>query len=82
LLSLPAVQVNTIKLIGMFMKSPNNIWGHLGELPDEEVIHMMTKLFTIYEEKLKYNHEDQEALNFFKNLNNSINLTSQCNLNR
>ena len=64
------------------MKSPNDIWAYLGELPDGEVIHMMTKLFTLYEEKLTYNPEDQEALNLFKNLNNSINLTSQCNLNR
>jgi hypothetical protein len=59
------------------MKSPNDIWADLGELPDEEVIHMMTKLFAIYEDKLKNKPEDREALNFFKNLENSINQTSQ-----
>ena len=64
------------------MKSPNDIWADLGELPDEEVILIMTKLFTIYEDTLKNQPEDQEALNFFKNLENSINQTSQCNLNR
>ena len=64
------------------MKSPNNIWGHLGELPDEEVIHMMTKLFAIYEEKLKIKPEDRETMNFFRNPDNSISQTSQCNLNR
>jgi hypothetical protein len=58
------------------MKSPNDIWADLGELPDEEVIHMMTKLFAIYEDKLKNKPEDREALNFFKNLENSINQTS------
>ena len=64
------------------MKSPNDIWANLGELPDEEVILIMTKLFAIYEDTLKYKPEDQEALNFFNNLENSINQTSQCNLNR
>jgi hypothetical protein len=64
------------------MKSPNDIWADLGELPDEEVIHMMTKLFAIYEEKLKIKPEDLEAMNFFRNLDNSISQTSQCNLNR
>ena len=64
------------------MKSPNDIWENLGELPDEEVILIMTKLFTIYEDTLKNQPEDKEALNFFKNLENSINQTSQCNLNR
>ena len=64
------------------MKSPNDIWANLGELPDEEVILIMTKLFTIYEDTLKNQPADKEALNFFKNLENSINQTSQCNLNR
>ena len=66
----------------MLMKSPNDLWADLGELPEEEVIHMMTKLFTIYEVKLKNKPADQEALNFFRNLDNSISQTSQCNLNR
>lgn len=66
----------------MSMKSPNDIWSDLGELPDEEVIHLMTKLFAIYEEKLKNYPEDREALNFFKNLDSSLSQTSQCNLNR
>ena len=66
----------------MFMKSANDIWADLGELPDEEVIHMMTKLFAIYDEKLKNKPGDEEALNFFTNLDNSISQTSQCNLNR
>ena len=64
------------------MKSPNDIWADLGELPDEEVIHMMTKLFAVYEKKLKNKPGDQEALNFFKNLDNSISQTIQCILNR
>ena len=64
------------------MKTPNDIWDELGELPDEEVMHVMTKLFVLYEDRLNNNPEDQNALIFFRNLDNSISLTSQCNLNR
>lgn len=64
------------------MKSPNDIWADLGELPDEEVMHVMTKLFAVYEDRLRKNPGDQDAVNFFRNLDNSITLTSQCNLNR
>ena len=64
------------------MKSPHDIWADLGELPDEEIMHVMTKLFAVYEERLKKDPENKDALNFFTNLDNSISLTSQCNLNR
>ena len=64
------------------MKTPNDIWGELGELPEEEVMQVMTKLFALYENRLNKNPEDQNALNFFINLNNAIEQTSQCNLNR
>ena len=64
------------------MHSPPEIWADLGELPDEEIIHMMTKLFAIYDEKLQNEPGDKEALNFFRNLDNSISQTGQCNLNR
>ena len=64
------------------MKSPNDIWEELGELPEEEVMHVMTKLFALYDDRLKINPEDQNALSFFINLDNAISLTSQCNLNR
>ena len=64
------------------MKTPNDLWGELGELPDEEVMHLITKLFALYEDRLKKNPEDAEALNFFNNFDNAISLTSQCNLNR
>ena len=64
------------------MKSPDDLWAELGELPDEEVINMLTKLFAMYEEILKKNPKNREALNFFRNLDISISQTSQCNLNR
>ena len=64
------------------MKSPDDIWGELGELPEEELMHVLTKLFYLYEDSLKKNPENLEALNFFRNLDNALSLTSRCNLNR
>ena len=64
------------------MKTPDDIWGELGELPEEETMHVLTKLFALYEERLKRNSEDREALQFFTNLDNAVTLTSGCNLNR
>jgi len=64
------------------MKSPNDIWEELGELPEEEVMHVMTKLFAFYDDRLQKNPDDQSALQFYKNLDNALSLTSQCNLNR
>lgn len=64
------------------MKSSNDLWEDLGSLPDEELPHVMTKLFATYEEKLKRNPKDEEALLFFRNLDKALQETSLCNLNR
>lgn len=64
------------------MKSPDDIWGALGELPEEELMQVLTKLFYLYEDRLKRHPGDQGALTFFRNLDNALSLTSQCNLNR
>ena len=64
------------------MKNPNDLWDEIGSLPDEELPHVITKLFAAYEERLKRNPNDEEALLFFRNLENAIKETSTCNLNR
>ncbi len=64
------------------MKSPDDIWGEMGALPGEELMHVLTKLFTLYEDRLKARPDDRDAINFFRNLDNAISPTSQCNLNR
>lgn len=78
---MPAADSN-LKIKKAAMKTPNDIWGDLGELPEEEVMHVLTKLFAVYEEQLKRNSEDREAVQFFIHLDNAITLTSGCNLNR
>ena len=64
------------------MKSANDIWGELGDLPEDEVMHVMTKLFATYEDQLQKDPKSEAALSFFRNLANAIEQTSQCNLNR
>lgn len=64
------------------MKKTNEIWTELGELPEEEAMHVLTKLFFTYETQLQSNPKDQQALDFFRNLGNALEQTSLCNLNR
>ena len=64
------------------METPHEIWDALGDLPEEEVLPVVTKLFFMYEGELKKNPSDLEALNFFRRLGIALAQTSQCNLNR
>ncbi len=64
------------------MKTANDLWGELGELPAEEHIHVLTKLFTAYESRRQRDADDPCALEFFRNLGNAIEQTTGCNLNR
>ena len=64
------------------MSLTDGIWDKLGELIEEEPLHVLTKLFTIYESQDVNNPGNGEVSNFFKNLNNAIEQTTQCNLNR
>lgn len=64
------------------METPHEIWEALGELPEEELLHVLTKLFFSYEEQLKQNPADPGAAQFFMRLGTALSQTSQCNLNR
>ena len=60
------------------MKATNNIWGELEDLPDEEVMHVLTKLFALYEDRLKKNTADQDGLVFFRNFPESVSRPQGC----
>ena len=64
------------------MKSSNDLWEELGSLAEDELFHVVTKLFATYEEELKRQPDSVEVANFFKHLDNAITLTTQCNSNR
>ena len=64
------------------MRSPNDLWEAIGSLAEEENAHVLTSLFAMYEELLTKDPEDENALLFFRNLDTSISLSANCNLNR
>jgi hypothetical protein len=60
----------------------NDLWEDIGSLPEDELLHVITSLFAGYEKQLKHRPGDQEALHFFRNLDNAISQSTNCNLNR
>ncbi len=68
--------------VNQAMKPLDDIWEDVGSLAEEDLFHVITKLYEVYEGQLKKYPGDQEALNFFKNLSNVIAQVDQCNLNR
>lgn len=62
--------------------STSELWDALGALPEEELPHVITRLFALYEARLHQNPDDPEALHFFSNLDLAITQTCQCNSNR
>ena len=64
------------------MRTSNDLWEAIGAIDEEENGHVLTKLFAMYEQLLEKNPQDQEALNFFRNLDTALALTTECNLNR
>ncbi len=59
-----------------------DLWESLGELEQEEAVHVLTRLFELYEEQERREPEDPAAALFFRNLSTTIKQTSECNLNR
>jgi len=64
------------------MRNSNDLWEALGGVPDEELSHVLTRLFTAYEQLLAVDPANREAQLFFRNLDNALEATEQCNLNR
>lgn len=64
------------------MSSSNDAWEHLGELTEEDAMHVLTRLFSMYEEEEQRNPGDKAATLFFRNLITALGQTSACNLNR
>lgn len=64
------------------MRSPNEIWEALGDIDDEEGQHVLARLFAMYEDQVTRDGETKETSRFFQNLDNAIELTQECNLNR
>ena len=75
-----------ISLVTLFYimenRSAGSLWEAIGELEEHEVIQVLTRLFTTYEQKLEQNPDDKEAQRFMINLKAALSQVSECNLNR
>jgi hypothetical protein len=54
----------------------------MGSLAEDETLHVITKLFAMYEERLAKDPGDEHGLLFFRNLDTAISQSTICNLNR
>jgi len=64
------------------MINSNELWEAIGDLEEEDIPHVLTKLFLIYEDRKRLNPDDEAAALFFKHLSQAVSQTSECNLNR
>ncbi|MBU0944024.1 MAG: hypothetical protein KJ804_14885 [Proteobacteria bacterium] len=64
------------------MINTNELWEAMGDLEEEDVPHVLTKLFTLYEERLSRLPDDEATQLFFQHLSQVMTQTKECNLNR
>jgi hypothetical protein len=64
------------------MRSTNDLWGDIGELSEDELLQVITRLFSVYEAELQLDPDNEAALKFFRNLDNVITQTCECNSSR
>lgn len=64
------------------MINTNDLWEKLGDIGEDDIPHVLTKLFTLYEEVLERKPDDEAAATFFKHLSQVLTQVNECNLNR
>ena len=64
------------------MKIENDPWEALGSLDEDEPMHVLTKLYAMYDKDLTTGTENNGALLFFQRLHQAIEQSKECNLNR
>ena len=60
----------------------SELWDLLGDVEEDDVPHVLTKLFTIYEERENRTPGDEAAKVFFTYLKQAMDQVGDCNLNR
>ncbi len=64
------------------MKTADDLWEEIGSLAEDEMFHVMTKLFALYETEIQQNPHSATAADFFSKLDAAITQTQECNSNR
>jgi hypothetical protein len=62
------------------MEMENDPWEAIGTLEEDEAIHVLTRLYSMYEQNQKQG--DAGTALFFQRLYQAIKLSKECNLNR
>ena len=60
----------------------SKLWDLLGDVEEDDAPHVLTKLFTIYEERESKHPDDEATQLFFKHLEQALTQVGECNLNR
>ena len=64
------------------MTTTSDLWEALGQVELDDAPHVLTKLFTIYEERQSHKPDDEATQLFFKHLKQALEQVGECNLNR
>jgi hypothetical protein len=64
------------------MMNTNELWEALGDVEEDDIPHLLTRLFTICEERLSRKPDDETAQLFFQHRNQALEQVIECNLNR
>ena len=64
------------------MKIENDPWEAIGTLEEDEAMHVLTKLYSKYEQDFTLGKDDTCAHKFFQRLGQAIVQSKECNLNR
>ncbi len=64
------------------MNTENDPWDELGSLDEDEPIHVLTKLYAMYDNDLTTGKADNGTRLFFQRLHQAIEQSKECNLNR
>ncbi len=59
-----------------------DVWELLGDLAEDDAVHVLTRLFAMYEKRQQINPDDEAAELFFIHMAAAIEQAGECNLNR
>ena len=63
------------------MEIENDPWEAMGTLEEDEAMHVLTKLYSMYEKENQQQGDASAAL-FFQRMHQAIEQSKECNLNR
>lgn len=72
-----SISINVIR-----MTEANEVWNRLGDIEEQQALHVLHLLFEQYEQKMKNGVDADEARKFFDSLGRAIEGACSCNASR